>query len=167
MGHNRQYFGHNKHCLARLAPEECCTPMFPTCTDCTVACTAPWCTCQDSLSQDISPDRSVSRVIRGRWRWPCLGSRGHGALSRSHPSERRDRDWLGRSVKVGQFQFSMNFPEIMQYYARMRPGHQRLFDNKSEKLGQSQESSRRPAGRGENYREKENFVFHFYLSVFW
>ena len=118
--------------------------LYTTHVQCTVGCTGPGCTGQDSLSQDISLDRSVSRVMRRQWRSPCLGSREQ-KLSRSHPSE-SGGDYRVRSVKVGQFQFSMNFPEIMQYYARMRPGHQRLFDNKSEKLGQSQESSRWPGG---------------------
>lgn len=63
---------------------------------------------------------------------------------------------------MGQFQFSMNFPEIMQYYARMRPGHQRLFDNKSEKLGQSQESSRRAAG--EKIIAGERILFFIFIS---
>ena len=138
--------------------------MFPTCTVCTVACTGPRCTCQDSLSQDLLLDRSVSHVIRYWWSGPCLGSE-EAKLFRSHPSETRG-DWAGSQVKqVGQFQFSMNFPEIMQYYARMRPGHLRLFDNKSEKLGQSQESSR--CGLREKIRSRERILFFIFISLWY
>ena len=85
--------------------------------------------------------------------------------SRRTKTVQKSPEWDGSQVKVGQFQFSMNFPEIMQYYARMRPGHLRLFDNKSEKLGQSQESSRWPAG--ENYRGRERILFFIFISLWY
>ena len=141
MGHNRQYFGHNKPSPGwplRNAVQHTCTVYSALYRPRVYRSGQSFPGHQPGQISEPRDERTVTITM--------FGSPGPETVKKSSEWERR-RLQSQRSVKVGPFQFSMNFPEIMQYYARMRPGHLRLFDNKSEKLGQSQESSRWPGGQ--------------------
>ena len=126
-----------------------------------MACTGPGCTCQDSLSQDLRLDRSVSHVMR-YW-WPCLGP-GGAKLSSSHPSESR-AEWAGVNSRWVNSTFPWIFPKLCNI---MHEWGLAIWDY----LITNQKSWVSPKNQVAGLREKiitagREFCFHFYLSLIW